>query len=168
MIEADRVDVSEQGAQAVDAPAVAAGGKRVPVIDRIAPALSSRAEIVGRDTGDGARPVLRVEQEQFRVGPDVARVRRDGKWEVADQAHPLPARMGLEAGGLTEQQELSKPSLLDLARQISPRLVDRGRLAADEIFRPLEIPGAAVSGFQRVEQCVIVQPVSLVLTEALK
>ena len=40
MIEADGVDVREQGAYAVDAPPVAAGGQRVPIIDGIAPPLS--------------------------------------------------------------------------------------------------------------------------------
>src|SRR5206468_8852725 len=67
VIEADGVDVSQQGAQAVDAPAVATRGQRVPVVDRIAPPLSLRAEVVWRHSGDDARPVLCVEQEQLRV-----------------------------------------------------------------------------------------------------
>ena len=116
VIQTDRVDVSQQGAQAVDAPAVAARGKRVPVIDRIAPALSLRAEVVRRHTGDDARPALGIEQEQLRVGPHVARVRRDEEGQVADQAHAFRTRVGLQARPLTGQQELSKSNLLDLAR----------------------------------------------------
>ena len=63
VIEPDGVDVSQQGAHAVDAPAVATRGQRVPVVDRIAPPLSLRAEVVWRHPGDDARPVLCVEQE---------------------------------------------------------------------------------------------------------
>src|SRR5262249_54056263 len=44
VIEADRLDVGQQGAQSVEAPAVTARAQRLPVIDRIAPALSARAE----------------------------------------------------------------------------------------------------------------------------
>src|SRR5439155_21662059 len=77
MIEPDGVDVREQGADAVDAPAVAARGQRVPVINWIAPPLSLRAERVRRHPGDDARLVRRVEQKQLRVGPHVARIRGD-------------------------------------------------------------------------------------------
>src|SRR2546428_5757669 len=62
----------------------------------------------------------------------------------------------------TERTEPARPGLPDLAAP-----VERARRATDELVRPLPIRGAAVSGFQRVEQCVIVQPVSLVLAEAL-
>src|SRR5207253_9847364 len=48
VIEADRVDVREQGPDAVDAKAIAARGERVPIVDGVAPALSLRAEVVGR------------------------------------------------------------------------------------------------------------------------
>src|SRR5262249_16962054 len=75
MIESHCVDVSEQRAQAVDAPGIAAGGQRVPVVDRIAPSLPLCAEVVGRHTGDDTWSALRVEQEQLRIRPDVARVR---------------------------------------------------------------------------------------------
>src|SRR5262249_14298029 len=154
VIEADRVDVAEQGPQAIDAPAVATRGQRVPVIDRIAPELSSRAEVVRRHTGDDAWPVLPVEQEQLGVGPHVARIRRDEEGQVTDQAHAFGEGMGLQAGSLTEQQELSKSNLVRVARQISPRPVERGRRSADEILWPLEITGAVVSGLESAEQRV--------------
>jgi hypothetical protein len=60
-----------------------------------------------------------VEQEQLRVGPHVARVRRDEKREVADQAHVLGTGVRFQTRPLTEDQELREPNLLDLVRQIS-------------------------------------------------
>src|SRR6266478_1837968 len=89
MVQADRVHVSQQGAQAVDGPAVTGTTKRVPVIDGVAPELSLGAEVVRRHTGNDAWSVARVQQEQLWVGPQIARIRGDEKRHVADQAHTL-------------------------------------------------------------------------------
>ena len=74
MIQANRVDVSQEGAHPVDAPAVAGPPKRVPVLDGIPPELPLGTEVVGWDSGNEARPVMRVQQKQLRVRPHVARV----------------------------------------------------------------------------------------------
>ena len=95
MIEADRVDVCQQRACPVDPPPVAVDPERIPVIDRIAPALSVCAEVIRGDAGDDMRPAVRIEQEQFRVGPDVTRVRGDEERQVADQAHAFRTRVRL-------------------------------------------------------------------------
>jgi hypothetical protein len=166
MIEADGVDVSEQGAHPVEAPAVPVRGQRLPVIDRIAPALSRRAEIVGRYTGHHARPVLSVDKKELRVRPDVARVRGDKEREIADKSHAPGTGVALEARPLPKQQELTESNLVDLVGQVAPRLLERGPRAADELFRPLEIGGAVVPGLERAEQGVIVEPVTLFLAEA--
>src|SRR5207245_7666012 len=102
MIEADRVDVSQQGAQAVEAPAVAVRGQDAPVIDGIAPSLALRAEIIRRHTGDHARPLLRVEQKELRVCPHIARIRGDEERQIADQAQAFGAGMALQARPLTK------------------------------------------------------------------
>src|SRR5215471_10568252 len=83
MVQADRVHVSQQGAQAVDAPVVAGTTKRVPVIDWIAPELSLGAEVVRRHTSDEPWSVARPQQEQLRVGPHIARIRGNEKRQVA-------------------------------------------------------------------------------------
>src|SRR5437867_10896952 len=74
--------------------------------------------------------------------------------------------MGLQARSLPKQQELSKPNQVHLARQLASRLFERGRPAADEVFRPLEITGAVVSLLQRSEQRIVVQPVGMVVAKA--
>src|SRR5258708_31295012 len=102
------------------------------------------------------------------MGPHVARVRGDEEGQVADQAHAFRARVGLQARALAEQQELAEANRLDLPRQISSRRVERGWLAADELFRPLEIRGATVSLLERAEQGVVVHPVGLGLREPLE
>src|SRR5262249_6739006 len=108
MIQADRGHVSPQGAQAVDGPGGTRNTKRVPVIDGVAPELSLGAEVVRRHTGDEPWSVARVQQEQLRVGPHIARIRGNEKRQVADQAHTLGMGVFLQALPLTKQQELRK------------------------------------------------------------
>src|SRR5258708_35048659 len=66
MVQADRIHVSQQGAQAGDGPAVTGTTKRGPVIDGGAPELSLGAEVDPKHTGDDAWSVARVQQEQLR------------------------------------------------------------------------------------------------------
>src|SRR5262245_24611162 len=77
MIQSDRVHVGQQGAQSVDAPAIAGPTQRLPVIDGVTPELPLRAEVVRRHAGHEKRPVRLIEQEQIWVGPDIARVGRN-------------------------------------------------------------------------------------------
>jgi hypothetical protein len=66
MIQPKNVHLSQQGAQAVDAPTIAGSANSVPVVDGVAPKLSLRAEIIGRDSGDEPAPALFVQQKQLR------------------------------------------------------------------------------------------------------
>src|SRR5271157_2241244 len=95
MIQTDHVHVGEQRTDAIDAPAVAGPTQGVPVVDRVAPELSLRAKIIRRHAGYEARPVPVVQQEELRVGPNVARVRRDKKGQVTYQAQAPGAGMFL-------------------------------------------------------------------------
>src|SRR6266496_5757348 len=63
VIQANCIHVSEQGTQAVDRPAITGCAKRIPVVNRIAPQLSLRAEIVRWNAGNEARAAILVEQE---------------------------------------------------------------------------------------------------------
>ena len=121
-----------------------------------------------RHPGDHARAVLRVEKKQLRVSPHVARIRGDEERQVTDHAHTFGAGVGLQARPLTKQQELTESGQVDLDRQIAPRPVERSWRPADELFWPLLIRGAAVPGLERGEQCIIVEPVSLLPAEALE
>ena len=165
MIQPDHVHLGQQRAKAVDAPAISALAKRVPVVDGVAPELPVRAEVVGRHSGDDRRVVVGVEQEQLGVGPDVARVGRDEERQIADQPHAPVMRVfardvppGPRAG--TEQSERRRSG--SPARAAPGQ---RGRGAPDQLDRPLEIAGAVVPGLQRAEQGVVVQPEPVGLTE---
>src|ERR1700678_1267709 len=63
VIEANHIDVSQQSTQPIDAPAITSRTHRIPVVNGIAPQLTLRAEIIGRNSGDEAWAKLLIEQE---------------------------------------------------------------------------------------------------------
>src|SRR5215467_14156197 len=84
VIEADCIHMIEQSTYSVDRPTIAAGAKPFPVVNRIAPQLSLRAEVVGGNAGNEPRPVIFVEKKQFRICPNIARIWRDKERQIAD------------------------------------------------------------------------------------
>src|SRR5262245_16588822 len=122
MIETNHIHVGEQRTDAIDAPAIAGLPQRVPVVDGVAPELTLGAEIIWGHAGHKLWPLVFVQQEQLRVGPNVARVRRNEKGQVTNQAHALSYGVSFKALALAEQQELSKANLINVACQIAPSL----------------------------------------------
>src|SRR4029077_5534091 len=102
----------------------------------VAPKLPLSAEVIRRHAGNDAWPVILVQQEQLRVSPDVARIRRDKKWQVANQAYAIIVRVFLEPVALAEQQELTEANLVNPVRFFASNLVERSRLALHDRGRP--------------------------------
>src|ERR1700730_9325659 len=63
VIQANHIYVGQQSTQPVDAPPITSRAKSIPVVNGIAPQLTLRAEIIGRNSGDEAWPMLLIEQE---------------------------------------------------------------------------------------------------------
>src|SRR5271163_394959 len=63
VIEADHIDMSQQSTQPINAPAITSRTDGIPVVNGIAPQLTLRAEIIGRNSGDDLWPMLLIEQE---------------------------------------------------------------------------------------------------------
>src|ERR1700740_959702 len=99
--------------------------------------------------------------------PNVARVRRDEERQVADQPQTLAMRVGLQALGLAEHQELRKTRQADLIGELKPCPLERGRLALDEFGRPIKIRRVVEPYFQSPEEGVVIQPMILILAELL-
>ena len=88
-----------------------------------------------------------VQQEQLRVGPNVARIRGNEKGQVANQAHALRMCVFPEPFALAEQQELREAHPADLIRQFASDLLERRRLALDQLCRPFEVIRVVEPGF---------------------
>src|SRR5271156_3885812 len=63
VIKANHIDMSQQSTQPIDAPPVTSLTHGIPVVNRIAPQLTCCTEIIGRNAGDEAWPMLLIEQE---------------------------------------------------------------------------------------------------------
>ena len=152
MIQPNRVDVRQQGAHPIDAPAKAGSPMGLPVVHGVAPKLSLGAEVVGRHAGYETWVVVIIEQEQLGVGPNIARIRRNEKGQIANQADALGMRVFLEPFALPEQQELSEADLLDSVRQLTAGPSQCCRDTLNQLCRPLEVICAVVLQLQRAEQ----------------
>ena len=70
--------------------------------------MALRTEIVRWDTGDKARTPKFIEEEELRIGPDIARIGGDKKRKISDQTDASCMGVLQDAIGLTEQKELRK------------------------------------------------------------
>ena len=126
VVDAREVEEVERAPEALDPPAVAAAAQRRPVVDRVAPELALRGEVVRRRAGDD------VVAEQLRMGDVVGAAGRDVDRHVADQPHAA-------VGGVRAQ---SRPFAVE-----ADLVVDRARPAGER--RPVVDPGG-VLGPERV------------------
>src|SRR5262249_47782407 len=168
MVQTNHLDMREQRAQPGNAPFIAGFAKSIPVVYRISPKLARSAEQVRRNTGCESWTALLVQQKEFWICPDVARIGRDEKRKIADNAHTFTAGMRLEPLALPEQQELDETNLTDLIRQLLPGSIYRGWIAADKLRRPLEVICSIKPFFKDPEERVVFQPVRLVIAELLE
>lgn len=63
MIQTNSIHMREERAQPIDRSSIPRGTQRIPVINRVAPQLTLRAEIVRRDACDETWPTLVVEKK---------------------------------------------------------------------------------------------------------
>src|SRR5439155_752983 len=63
VVESHQVDLAERGPQSRDPPRIVLGLERGPIVERIAPELAGRAEIIRRHPGDELRLAVGVEKE---------------------------------------------------------------------------------------------------------
>ena len=147
--------MGQQSLQSRDAPSIVRLTKNVPVVDGVTPKLPLRAEVIGRDTGDDAWPALLVQQKQLRVGPDVARVGRNKKGQIADQAYALAKSVHLEPFALAEQQELREAYQVNLICQFGSNLVECCRFPLNQFCWPFKVICAAEPNLDRSEQRIV-------------
>jgi hypothetical protein len=97
-------------------------------------------------TRDETWPVLFIQQEQFRIGPYIARIGGDKERQIANQAQASGVGMFLEALALAEKQKLCEPHLIDLACQLLACTRQSLGNASDQLRRPLEVIIVAMFG----------------------
>src|SRR5271154_590018 len=63
VIQANHIDMGQQSTEPIDAPPITSRTHSIPVVNGIAPQLTLRAEIIGRNSGNEAGPMLLIEHE---------------------------------------------------------------------------------------------------------
>src|ERR1700683_3324981 len=63
VIQANHIDVSQQSTQSIDAPPITGRAHGIPVVNGIAPQLTLRTEIIGRNSGNELWSMLLIEEE---------------------------------------------------------------------------------------------------------
>ena len=104
----------------------------VPVVQRIAPELPVRREVVGRHAGHRGRPPGFVELEELGAGVGVAAVGRDVDGLVPEEPHAFAVRVVPELRPLLGEQELEHLGLRD---EPGRRLPGRPPVGRDEAVR---------------------------------
>ena len=167
MIQANYVHISKESSQAVYIEAEASFTEGIPIVHRVAPKLSVFAEIVWRHPSNKSRTVLFVEQEQFGMGPYVARIGRNIERKVTDQSNSSRVCILFETLCLFEDQELGKANLIHLLRQILASLGHSRGSAANEFCRPFKIRDAMELLFQDPKERIVFQPMCLPMAKHL-
>ena len=140
MIQPNHVHVGQQRAQAVDAPAISAPTKRVPVVDGVAPELPFRAEVVGRHPGDDRRLRGRCRARTARGWPRrrSSRARR----RTADRrssARPCHGRAAARRSAWRSSRNWAKRTSSIRSASSRRAVLTAGRLAPDQLGRPVEV-----------------------------
>ena len=136
VIEPDDVVERMGPAHPVDPPVEAPAFQHIPLVDRIAPPLASRAEIVRRHTGDANRREVFMQLEDFRVGPHVGAVVADKDSHVADEADLALRAVGAQSLPLLIEGELDGLLDLEIVPALLLQLAQRIRVAVCEFLWP--------------------------------
>jgi hypothetical protein len=136
VIEAHEIDARERLAKALDPPREVFRDQHVPAIERVAPQLSSLAEVVGRDTGDRGGLEVRAELEQLGARPDVGAVVGDVDRHVAQDPNARRVRRRAQRAPLPVEQELPETMRADRRTQAPPSPRERRRLPRRELAVP--------------------------------
>ncbi len=159
MVEPEELRQAQVRPEAFDPPVEAVPLEDVPAVERVAPQLPRRAEVVGRNPRDADGVARLVQLEDLGVRPDVGAVGGDVDRDVAEDPDPPLVGCLLDAVPLAEEEELEKDVPGDVVGQLALDVCEGRRLPAAQLFGPLPEGRSAVSPFQCHEESPVLQPV---------
>src|SRR5262249_16417311 len=107
VIEANVIASLSCPAQALDPPVVAVSAHRVPVVERIAPALAGGTEGIGRNAGDDFGSEISLEAIEFLVGPDIGAVVINKDCDIAHDADRCAGAVLADCAPLLPEKKLN-------------------------------------------------------------
>ena len=168
MVETDHVEQFAGPAHPIDPPIEAAFPEHLPPIQRIAPALAGRAEIIRRHPRHADRLALLIQLKQLRVRPHVRRIigNKDG-----DVAHQLDAALGAvsaQVQPLIIKRELDRFFHLQRFGILLAELRKRRGIAVGQRTRPIGPYSICMLLTQNNKRNIVVEPRSLLAAKLLK
>ena len=127
----------------------------VPVIERIAPELSVRREVIRRAACHRLQLTLLVELKELGVRPGIRRIRRDINRQVADNRDAVRGRIVLQALPLLVEQHLRPGIEINLGLMRLPEVVQCLAVPLPERLCPAEIALSALRIFDGAIQAVL-------------
>ena len=137
----------------------------VPVVERVAPELTRRREIVRRHTRNAARVSSLVKLKQLGLRPDVGAVGRNVYRNVADNAYSVLVAVAPERVPLMEKQILNKLYVVDFLAQLVGVALNCFGVAQLYVIVPKRPRLARELPFKRGEKRVVVKPIRLLADE---
>src|ERR1043166_1787477 len=156
VIDARHVHNLQNRAHPFDPPLETIFQHSFPAVERIAPELSGRAEIIRRDAGDNGRNTITIKLELLRIGPDVGRILGHKDRHIAAQTDAAFIAIALQLEPLLEKKKLGKLVRFNLLLKFGSRARQSGRFTPHERLFPFMPGSASVLSFQGPEQGVVV------------
>ena len=156
VIDPRNINHLQSGSHALNPPFETIRQHPLPIEDRISPVLSGLAEIIRRHAGDNDRSAIGIELELIWIGPDIRRIVRHKDRNVADHFNAAPVAVNFQIEPLFEEEKLIELLRFDLVMKFLTSATQRRRCAPNQRLSPLVPGGAAVNGFQRAEQCIVI------------
>ena len=120
VVETDVVAGLRGPAEALQPPAIACGAKRVPVVERIPPALASGAEVIGRHARDDfGKEIAFAQAEQITVRPHVRALIVHKNRDVTDDADRFLRTIILQRTPLLPEEELDRAAPREICGQVT-------------------------------------------------
>src|SRR5215216_3067826 len=129
VVDAEHINLSQRGADAIDPPDIAGLGVALPVIDRISPELALRGEGVRRNAGDDSWASLPIQPEQVAVRPDIGAVVGNKDGQIADDGYAPLVCIATDLAPLAMEQELRELVQSDFVSETLLRGPERIALA---------------------------------------
>ncbi len=97
----------------------------IPVIKRVAPQLTCRAEIIRRHTGNRDGTAIFIELEQIRMPPDVCTVQRHVNRNITNDLNPVIICIRFQLTPLPVKLKLAELPEIDIVLQDVPVVIHR-------------------------------------------
>src|SRR5450759_158655 len=136
VVEPNDIQLLERPLEAGDPPGVAILRHHIPTVQRVAPQLAGRAEVVRRDPGNQSWLALSVEVEEICVRPGVGTVVGHEDRDIADDADATLVGVRFQAGPLSVELVLRVLVERDQVLQSHAPVFERTRLARGDVLLP--------------------------------